>query len=371
MSDLALETVRAVVLLGIVGFLWKTGRGRFEFTRKGWNLIIVGFGLLLIGSLFDITDNFEELNQFVVIGDTPTEAFLEKFVGFLGGFVILAIGLVKWIPSVQRLSDEVAERKRAENALLQIHEELREALNKEKELNELQRQFVSMASHEFRTPLAIVDSTAQRLKRRADIMTPDETVKRAEKIRSAVERMTRLMESTLMAARMQEGKIRVEIVPCDIGNLVQEVCSHQQEMAQAHIISCDLIDLPETIQADAGSLEQAFANLLSNAMKFAPDSPDIAVKAWTEGQQVVISVRDHGIGIDEEELHRIGERFFRAKTSTGISGTGIGLNLVKNLVGLHGGSFKIESRRGEGSTFTIYLPIAGPDRSEQPEIKAA
>lgn len=363
MTDVALETFRAVVLLGIVVFLWKTGRGRFELTRKGWNYIIAGFGLLFMGSLVDITDNFEELNRFVIIGDTPIQAFLEKFVGFLGGFVVLAIGLVKWIPSVQCLSDEIAERKRAENALKQIHEDLREALSKEKKLNELQRQFVSMASHEFRTPLAIVDSTAQRLKRRADKMTPEETVKRAEKIRSAVERMTQLMESTLTAARMQEGKVKVEIGPCDIATTVREVCTQQQEIAQSHIISCDLVDLPVTIQADARSLEQVLTNLLSNAVKYAPDVPDIAVKAWVEGQQVVISVRDHGIGIDQEEHDRIGERFFRATTSAGIAGTGIGLNLVKTLVDMHGGSFEFESRRSEGSTFTIYLPLAGPGES--------
>jgi len=83
MSDVILESVRAVVLLGIVVFLCSTGRNKFELSRKGWNFIIAGFGLLLMGSLVDITDNFEELNRFVIIGDTSTEAFLEKFVGFL------------------------------------------------------------------------------------------------------------------------------------------------------------------------------------------------------------------------------------------------------------------------------------------------
>jgi hypothetical protein len=98
-------------------FLWIVGRGRFERTQAGWNSIIGGFGLLLFGSLIDITDNFEYLSRFVIIGDTETEAILEKLVGFLGGFVVLAFGLIRWIPSVQRLSDEISERKRAEEAL--------------------------------------------------------------------------------------------------------------------------------------------------------------------------------------------------------------------------------------------------------------
>jgi signal transduction histidine kinase len=226
MSDVILESVRAIVLLGIVVFLYSAGRNKFKLSRKGWNFIIAGFGLLLMGSLVDITDNFEELNRFVIIGDTPTEAFLEKFVGFLGGFCILAIGLVRWIPSVQKLSDEIAERKQVEKELLKTQLDLQQTLAKEQDLNKLQQQFVSMASHEFRTPLAIIDTAAQRMKRRADEnrLTPEEAVQRVDKIRDAVGRMTRLMESTLNMARMEEGKFKVEIKPCDIGKVVREVC---------------------------------------------------------------------------------------------------------------------------------------------------
>jgi signal transduction histidine kinase len=82
---------------------------------------------------------------------------------------------------------------------------------------------------------------------------------------------------------------------------------------------------------------------------------------------VVISVRDHGIGIDEDDLCRIGERFFRARTSTGIAGTGIGFNIAKTLVEMHDGAVSVESKKGVGSTFTVRLPIAGPDQSEQTE----
>jgi PAS domain S-box-containing protein len=117
MIDIVLETVRALILLGIVLFLWRVGRKRFEATRKGWNLIVGGFGLLLFGSLIDITDNFEALNPFVIIGDTWIEAFLEKFVGFIGGFMVLAWGLVLWMPRTHRLSCEIDRRRRADEAL--------------------------------------------------------------------------------------------------------------------------------------------------------------------------------------------------------------------------------------------------------------
>jgi hypothetical protein len=125
MSDIVLESVRAVILVGIVLFLLKTGRSKAGVSGNGWKLIVGGFALLLFASLLDITDNFESLNRYVVIGDTEVEAFLEKFVGFLGGFILLALGLVRWIPSVQRLSEEVTQRKQAENALQRAGANLR------------------------------------------------------------------------------------------------------------------------------------------------------------------------------------------------------------------------------------------------------
>ena len=278
---------------------------------------------------------------------------------------------------------DITERKRAEEELIRHRdhlqelvdratdglkskaEELRESLAKEKHLNELQRQFVSMASHEFRTPLAVIDSHAQRLKRCADRMTPDDAIKRADNIRAAVERMTRLMESTLTGARLHDGKIAVEMKPCDIRKVMTEVCERHREITRSHTIHCDFADLPETIQADAGSLEQILDNLLSNAMKYSPEAPDIKITSGTEGDQVYISVRDHGIGIDYADLASIGKRFFRAQSSTGIAGTGIGLNLAKTLVDMHDGTLEVESVKGEGSNFTVRLPIAGPRQLQQ------
>ena len=140
MIDIFLETMRAAALLVLVVFLWRFGMNRFEANRKGWNLVFSGFLLLLFASVLDITDNFEELNRFVVIGDTEVEAFLEKSVGFLGGFILLTIGLVLWIPTVQRLSDEIRERQRAEENLEEKVSERTRQLSHANE--ELQREMV-------------------------------------------------------------------------------------------------------------------------------------------------------------------------------------------------------------------------------------
>ncbi len=251
--------------------------------------------------------------------------------------------------------------------------ELEEALGKELELNRLQREFISMASHEFRTPLAIIDMSAQHLLKRCkrDILTTEDTRKRVRKIRIAVQRMTQLMESTLSAASLDEGAIKVVIGACEIEKLLTRVCSEHQSLHQSHKILFNPLDLPKTIQADKNSVEQILTNLLSNAVKYSPEATTIEVIACVQGNDVVISVHDHGIGIDEDEMGRIGERFFRARASTGIAGTGIGLNLANTLAERHGGLISVESRRNQGSTFTTYLPITGPDLSKQADSKAA
>lgn len=283
-------------------------------------------------------------------------------------------------PVFAAVVDDITERKKAKDILtahrdrlqdmvqiatqeLKIKaEELTKALSREKELNELQRKFVSMASHEFRTPLTIIDGAAQLLIRRAHKVTAEEAIKRSERIRAAVRRMTQLMESTLSAARMQEGKVGVKIRRCDVAEVVESACRRQREISPNHIISWDLKDLPDIILADAGALDQVFTNLLSNAVKYAPGTSKIDVVGCRRDDDVIIYVRDQGIGIDKNDLNRIGERFFRAKTSTGTAGTGIGLNLVKILLELHNGSVTIDSEKGSGSTFSVRLPISGPEK---------
>ncbi len=237
---------------------------------------------------------------------------------------------------------------------------LSQALEKEREYNALQSEFVAMASHEFRTPLAIIDGTAQRIERRMHLLSPEDLHERVQKIRNAVQRMLALIESTLSASRLDAGKIELETASCDLAEIVADVCKRQQELSPLHNIVLQQAELPKEIAADAKKLEQVFTNLLSNAVKYAPESPRIEVCVFAEAGQAVVSVRDHGLGIPADEMPRLFQRYFRARTSTGIAGTGIGLNLVKRFVELHGGAIEVESVEGAGSTFTVRLPIVLP-----------
>lgn len=255
-------------------------------------------------------------------------------------------------------------------------EQLKEALNKEKEFNALQREFVLMASHEFRTPLAIIDSTAQRITRRSDKLDSEDLTRRMAKIRSAVTRMTTLIDSTLSASRLEGEKIDLQPKSVDLRQLIAEVCQHQREIAKSHEIICDLDELPDTILGDPALLYRVFTNLLSNAIKYSPNDPRVEVGGARDGDDVVVFVRDHGVGIPDTELAKIFGRFFRAATSSGIPGTGIGLNLVKRLVEMHQGTISVDSVEGQGSTFTVRLPLnldkhASANGSEMPPAAVA
>lgn len=242
-------------------------------------------------------------------------------------------------------------------ALIIALRQRRQALEKEKEYSALQRQFVSLVSHEFRTPLAIIDGSAQRVIRLKDEITPDQLVERNGKIRFAVERMVGLIESTLYASRLDASTIEIHIQPCRIRYLLDEICDRQGEISPSYDIRVDLDGIPEHIDADPKLLEHVFTNLLSNAVKYAPDSPLIEVIGQVDGDTALFSIKDRGLGISEDDLPHMFERFFRAKTAQGIQGTGIGLSVCREFVEMHGGTIEVASVEGEGSTITVRLPI--------------
>ena len=234
---------------------------------------------------------------------------------------------------------------------------LRRSLDKERELSGLQRQFVAMVSHEFRTPLAIIDGNAQRLLRGQDKLSVERVSKVARSIRTSVLRLTDLMESVLSAARMEEGRIKFEPEPFEIRDVITEICSNYGDMYGSHFIHTDLSDLPATYRGDAKLLWQVFSNLVSNAVKYSPEGTAVHVqgKEARDGA-LLISIEDEGIGIPEDEVEMLFERFFRASTSTGISGSGIGLHLVKCFVEMHGGGMDVKSTVGKGTVFQVRLP---------------
>lgn len=243
------------------------------------------------------------------------------------------------------------------------------ALERERQVSRLHRAFTSVVSHQFRTPLAIIDASAQRMIRRGSQMSVDEITSRAEKIRAACLRLTRLMESTLNAARLEEGEIALNVRACDLGDLLANVIESQPEHDQRRI-ELKTEDLPAWVEADATLLEQAVQNLVSNALKYSSEDEPVVIDARRDGGEVLISVIDRGVGVPADEVGSLFRRFFRARTAEGIPGTGIGLSFVAQIMDLHLGKVEVKSVEGQGSVFTLRFPIIRPaaargDKSNQ------
>jgi two-component system, OmpR family, sensor kinase len=251
------------------------------------------------------------------------------------------------------------ELMRSQRVLAEQASMLAERLAQEQRLTQLQRNFVSMASHEFRTPLNIIDGHAQRLMRTKERISSEEIEERARKLRGAVLRLTHLIDNLLNSSRLIDGGAEPYFHPTriDVAALLHEVTQLHQEMSPNSNIVEKLGTAALQTAGDSKLLFQVFSNLLSNAVKYSPEGGPIMVEAAVEGDEIVVAVSDHGIGIPEKDLGRLFERYHRGGNVSGIVGTGLGLYLVKMVVDLHGGSVGVESREGEGSRFTVRLPV--------------
>jgi two-component system, OmpR family, sensor kinase len=254
------------------------------------------------------------------------------------------------------------ELMRSQRTLARQAAMLAEQLAQEQRLALMQRNFVSMASHEFRTPMTIIDGHARRLVKMKDSMSPAEIGERAGKVRSAVLRMTQLIENLLNSSRLIDGGVGgggqyFHPAEMDMAALLQEVCELHREMVPgAHITERIAVE-PMRMVGDPKLLFQVFSNLLSNAIKYSPDGGVIAVDAAMATDEVVVVIADHGIGIPESDLDRLFERYHRGSNVSGIVGTGVGLYLVKMVVDMHGGAVMVDSKEGDGARFTIRLPL--------------
>ncbi|MEA3150522.1 MAG: hypothetical protein QOD56_1461, partial [Gammaproteobacteria bacterium] len=235
---------------------------------------------------------------------------------------------------------------------------LQQKLAEEQEVTLLQRNFVSMASHEFRTPLGIIDGHAQRLMAMRDRLTAPELAERARKMRNAVHQMTQLIDDLIGSARLLDGPLNLYFQPREVGltEILREVCNLQRELTPDLHITERLEEPMPAVQGDARLLRQLFGNLVSNAMKYSRAGGGVAISASQNDRHIAVVIEDHGLGIPERDRARIYERYYRGSNTAGIAGSGVGLHLVKTIVDLHGGTIELVSRQGEGSKFTVRLP---------------
>jgi PAS domain S-box-containing protein len=254
---------------------------------------------------------------------------------------------------------DAADRDRLEELVVERTRDLDSALQREKSAADLYRNFAAMVSHQFRTPLAVADSALQRLIRRGTRAAPDEVAERAGRARSAIAGLTRLVESTLDAARLAAGQLGARRVKCDLGDIAEVVSARQREATPER----QILMQPATTQhsaafCDPAHAEQILENLLSNAVKYAPPDTPVSVILRDGAQHLSCDVHNAGAPIAEEDREHLFERNYRGASSVGIAGTGIGLFMARTLARMQGGEVTLQPF-SEGVTFRMTLPRFG------------
>jgi len=268
----------------------------------------------------------------------------------------LADAVNRLLATNKKLEREIRERHAAEQALHQKQEELLQALEREKELGALKSRFVSMASHEFRTPLATIQSSAALVRRYAEAVNPERQAFHLEKIRTTVNNLTSILNDFLSLNKLEEGRVENQPEYFDLQGFCSETIEEIRGLAKpGQDIIFQLLGENGTVFLDPRLLKNVLYNLLSNAIKYS--EKDIFCEGGITDGQLVIRVKDQGVGIPEADKQHLFERFFRASNVINIQGVGLGMNIVKRYLSIMGGSVGFESEEGKGSIFTLNFRV--------------
>ncbi|MEP6676132.1 MAG: PAS domain-containing sensor histidine kinase [Ferruginibacter sp.] len=266
---------------------------------------------------------------------------------------------------IEKLNSELEQKVESrtlalQQVMLQLEsskEELTKALSQEKELNELKSRFVSMASHEFRTPLSTILSSASLLAKYTETTEQEKRNKHIDRIKSSVNNLTDILDEFLSIGKIEDGKITAHSNSFDVSECIQEICnemfSHTKKGQQIKYVHKGEV----TVLLDVSLLRNVIINLLSNAIKFSSESSKIFVYTFVNEYEFVLKIKDSGIGISLEDQEHLFEMFFRASNATNIQGTGLGLHIVTKYVELMNGEIHFNSELEKGTEFIITLPF--------------
>jgi two-component system sensor histidine kinase/response regulator len=253
-----------------------------------------------------------------------------------------------------------------ENKVAKQTAELQQALAKERELNQLKSRFISMASHEFRTPLAIISSSSGILQKFSDRLSEEKKQHHLETVQKTIKHITNIIDDVLMISRAETDNVKLQLQPLDIiafcYNLQEEI---ENSSPQYHInlsLNSDeeIFNSSLIIQADKKLLQQILTNLLTNAIKYSPENHLVEFSLTITNNQLIFQISDSGIGIPEADQMKLFASFHRGSNVGEISGTGLGLSIVKKCVDLYKGEITVDSQLGKGTTFTVIIPFLKP-----------
>ncbi|MBV8353571.1 MAG: PAS domain S-box protein, partial [Verrucomicrobia bacterium] len=251
---------------------------------------------------------------------------------------------------IQAVCNDITQRKKAEAELVRT-------LAREKELGQLRSKFVSMVSHEFRTPLGIIQSSAEILEDYLDRLEPAEREDHLRSIRNNTRRMALIMEEVLLIGSFDAGKMEFKPAPLDLPSFVRKLVDEVlSATGQRCPIELSIPGIPGEIQADDRLLRHIFTNLLTNAVKYSDAGRPVQFEIRRSDGEIVCTIRDQGIGIPEADREWLFNAFHRGHNVDERPGTGLGLVIVKRCVDLHGGKIAVVSKVGEGTTVSVRLP---------------
>jgi PAS domain S-box-containing protein len=249
-----------------------------------------------------------------------------------------------------KITRDITDQRKAE-------EEIRNNLQKERELNEMKSRFVSLASHEFKTPLSVILSSVSLISKYDETGDHGKLLTHVHRIKANVSNLKQILDDFLSAEKLDAGLVVLRPSLLNLRNFIQEIVNDFQDACKPgqQIYWEAQGDLP-TITLDGHLLRNILVNLLSNAIKYSPGNSPIRLTACANPASLTIRVEDSGIGIPPEDLPRLFQRFFRGENTAGTSGTGLGLSIVKKYVDLMSGTIEVSSIVREGTTFTVILP---------------
>jgi PAS domain S-box-containing protein len=297
----------------------------------------------------------------VEISLSPYTSAEGKFIiGFIVDITVRKLAEEKLKNYSTELENQVKNRtlilEEAIEELQRTKKDLHQALNKEKELNELKSRFVSMASHEFRTPLTTMMSSLSLVTKYGEQKDIEKQTKHVSKIKTSINNLTDILNDFLSVSKLEEGKIENLPEEIDLKLFISEVISEMSGMANAGQTLIQEHSGRNNVFLDRKLLKNILFNLISNAIKFSPEGGKIEITSVALDTSVKISVKDNGIGISKEDQKHLFERFFRGHNATHIQGTGLGLNIVAKYAEYMHGSLDFESEENKGTKFTIIIP---------------
>lgn len=306
------------------------------------------------------------------VGYVPTHpmmqtVWIDLFISFLAlalNTLLLTANLHRSKVSAQLAQQALTKLVTANQELHHSQLQLQQAYEKEKELSELKSRFVSIASHEFRTPLTTICLSTESLIAYRDRLTDEQINQRLGKIQSQVQHLSEITEDVLQIARLQASRMEFHPIWLDLDELCHSILADLQSLPEAKqrlVYQCDE-PLP-TAYVDKRLTRQLIYNLAVNALKYSPVDTQVVITPRRVDQELVLTVSDEGIGIPAADLPYLFEPFHRADNVGTIAGTGLGLVIVKEAVELHGGSITVQSEVNRGTIFTVKLPLLTAEKA--------